>query len=93
MDVDGNGNAVFGGEGEVDVGGGKVVELVPRASTAQHVGYSFHGESLPIGNQNLRRRRRRCCGMGVGLAGHHFEEGWARTGLVGGKRRRRHWWV
>lgn len=29
-------------------------------------------------------------GVNIGLVGHHLEEGWAGSGLVGG-RRRRHW--
>lgn len=37
MNVHGNGDAVFGGEGEFDVAGGRVVELVTGAAGGQQL--------------------------------------------------------
>jgi len=96
MNVHGNTDTVFGAESELDVAGKGVVELVPGAARTKELGNTLHHEGLAIKNLGLVVS----VGSGgvwdvgggavvdVGLASHHFEEGWAGSGLVG---RGGHW--
>lgn len=98
-----DGEAILGGEGEADVGGVGVVELVPGAAAADELGDAILEQHLPVhgagGLQRVRLLRRGRDGVDGGggarvvvlLVGHHVEEGWAGARLVERQRRRGHW--
>jgi hypothetical protein len=96
VDAERDGEAVLGGEGEADVGGVGVVELVPGAAAADELGDAVLQQHLAVHGAgrlqrvSLRRRRDGVDGARVVvlLVGHHVEERGAGARLV--ERRRGH---
>jgi hypothetical protein len=96
-----DGEAVLGAEGEADVGGVGVVELVPGATAADEVGDAVLEQHLPVHGargRELVRLGRGGDGVDAGggagvvvlLVGHHVEECGAGARLVKWQRRRGH---
>jgi hypothetical protein len=98
VDAERDGEAVLGGEGEADVGGVGVVELVPWAAAADELSDAVLQQHLAVHGagrlQRVRLRRRRDGVDGarvvVLLVGHHVEERGAGARLVERQRRRGH---
>lgn len=106
VDAERDGEAVLGAEGEADVGGVGVVELVPGATAADEVGDAVLEQHLPVHGAHglelvVRLVRRGGDGVDAGgggggagvvvlLVGHHVEEGGAGARLVERQRRRGH---
>lgn len=95
MHVHGDTDSVFGAERELDITGSGIVELVPGAAGPQEVRNPLHHEGVAIENLGFVQRRRSSGGgdggggdvgggpvVDIGLAGHHFEERGAGSGLV-----------